>query len=84
MGVILGLGGGLGRRGGGGGERSREMLRCSGPSVSLAFPSGGRDVLKSPTGEMKGTQGQQAQTVSFLGDTALLFPYCRIVLAIFI
>lgn len=53
-------------------------------SVSLTFPSGRWDVLKSPKGEMKGTQEQQAQTVFFLGDTALLFLYCRIVLAIFI
>lgn len=54
------------------------------PLVPLIFPLGGWDVLKSPKGEMKVNQEQQEQTGFLLGDTALLFLDCHIVLMFFI
>ena len=65
------------------GNRAEKCFIVQGSSVALILPSGVWDVLKGPKGEIKVNQEQHEQAVFLLGDTALLFLACLIVLNIF-
>ena len=75
--------GGLEQWGGGGGEQSREMLHCSSLICCSYSPFRGVGCIKGAKGEIKVNQEQREQAVFLLGDTALLFLACLIVLNIF-
>ena len=65
------------------GNRAEKCFIVQASSVALILPSGVWDVLKRPKGEIKVNQEQREQAVFLLGDTALLFLACLIVLNIF-
>lgn len=63
--------------------RAEKYLIVQASSVAFIFPLRVWDVLKGPKGEIKVNQQQHEQAVFLLGDTALLFLACLIVLNIF-